>query len=295
MQDSKAISNEWYGTLLAALSAMLLGTVGFSGTHLLHDNFTIASMLFWRFSIAAICMAGFTIIAHPLQNRQTDIKSCLHTLMTAALLYSLASALYFVAASSIGTGLAAAIFFTFPVFVTIFAFIFDGFIIDKYTLISLLAICTGVILIKGHLSIQGSWHGVFYALLCAFFYATYVYRSRAISKIIAPSFLTLLVCIGNTIIFFIFDYLTGEFLLPKSSMEWCYVLLLSIFGTAIPIQLLLESMKYITPVKASILASLQIVVTVLIGWLVLNEPITLVQFCGVAVLISGAIIIQKNR
>ena len=295
MQHEGRLDGEWYGTLLASLSAILLGFVGFFGTKLLNDQFTIPNMLFWRFSIAAAGMIAFTILSRKSLVCHIDIKLCLFKLVTIAILYSTASALYFVSAKLLGTGLAVAIFFSFPVFVTAFAFLFDSFAIDRYTIIALMAICFGIILTHNQHAAHANWNGVLLSLLCAFFYASYVYRSRSIGKMISPVFLTMLVCIGDTIIFFIFTYVTGEFALPQSSQEWLLVTALGIIGTALPIQLLLESLKYISPVKASIMASLQVVITILMGWLLLHEHIDLLQLCGVMVILIGAIVIQKDR
>ena|SRR3990167_1239413 len=289
------IRAEWYGTMLAALSASLLGFVAFLGTALIHDHFSISSMLFWRFITATLFLVIFIACSNKKLIAGNALKTHAHDLIGTAVLYGAAASCYFVSAKIIDTGLSVAIFFSFPMFVVFLSCLFSGFKLDKLTVLALIAIFTGIALIHGRQAQHIDGWGVFFALLSAFLYATYICRSRIVGKVIPPIFLTTLVCTGCSIIFFIFANAIHKFTAPHHLQDWLYILALGGIGTALPIQLLLESLKYISPVKASILASLQVVVTVLMGSLFLGEQLSTWQSLGIISLIFGAIIIQKNN
>ncbi len=285
---------QFYGSSLAALSAVLYGLMAYFGVLLLKSHFTLPNMLFWRFAIATIWMLGCTIVLQKRLPTKVSKSTVIQTLILAGLVYSAASALYFLSMTYIGTGLATAIFFSFPVFVTLFSCMFNRTAINQYTVMALLCICLGVLLVKGHhVGSNIDLQGTLIAVSGAFLYAIYIYRSRHMSKLIDPHFLTLLVCSGTMLVFFFYSYSTNQLALPKSGYEWFYVCAIGVLATALPIQFLLESLKYITPIKVSILASLRVVVTILIGWAILNEQITVLQFFGVATILFASVLAQK--
>ncbi len=285
--------SQWYGTSLAATSAVLYGLMAYFGTVLLKDQFAFSNMLFWRFAIATLWMLGCTVVLRKRMTKKVSRSVLIQTLVVAGVLYSLASALYFLAMTYIGTGLATAIFFSFPVFVTVFSCVFNRTELNSYTVLALVCICLGVALVKGHQTSSVGMNGTLIAISGAFFYAIYIYRSRHISTLIDPHFLTLLVCAGTMIVFFFYAYAKDQLGMPKNMTDWLCVGAIGVLATALPIQFLLESLKYITPIKVSILASLRVVVTMLIGWAALNEHITLLQFFGVATIVFATLMAQK--
>lgn len=65
-----------------------------------------------------------------------------------------------------------------------------------------------------------------------------------------------------------------------------------IVATAIPIQLLLDGLKYVSPVKASILSVFEPLVTVFIGFVLLHETMSSLQSIGITIVLLGAILIH---
>lgn len=285
--------SQFFGSALASLSAILYGLMAYFGTLLLQDHFTLANMLFWRFAIATLWIIASMIVLRKPFMITADKGTIIQTLIVAGLMYSGASALYFLSMTYIGTGMATAIFFSFPVFVTLFTSIFTRTVINQYTVMALVCICLGVALVKGQHAGNVDFQGTVIAISAAFLYAIYIYRSRAISKIIDPYFLTLLVCAGTMAVFFCYGYATHQLELPANATDWFYVCAIGILATALPIQFLLASLKYITPIKVSILASLRVVVTIVIGWALLNETMSVLQFTGVATILFAAMIAQR--
>ncbi|RDI42551.1 DMT family transporter [Aquicella lusitana] len=284
------------GTLLVALSGMLYGLIGYLGTELFHEHFSVANMLFWRFLIATFWMLGSITLLRKKNSESTQAYSSLvKVILFGAVTYSGGSAFYFMASTHIGTGVGMVIFFSFPVFVTLFAWLFSGWRINKHTFASLVAVVTGLLLLKGQGQYQLDIFGLFFAILAAFCYASYVYGSQHSAKTIDSRLLTFLICFANTVIFLILSCYTHSLSVPVTPVAWCYVLALGIIATAVPIQLLLDGLKYISPVKASILSVLEPVVTVIIGLALLHEKMSYTQSIGVIIVLLGAILIQFER
>lgn len=290
------LSLQLRGTLLVALSGMLYGFLGFLGTKIMAENFTVSNMLFWRFFIAMLWMlVSVTLTRKKVFVQTRNMTALLKIISLAAICYSGTSAFYFLASAYIGTGLAMVIFFAYPIFVALLAWLLSDWRMNKHALIALFAVIIGLVLLKDNDPDTLDLFGILFALLSAVFYAVYVYGSQNNVKMIDAKLLTLLICLGNTLIFFVCSYYTHSFVLPTTLNAWLYIIAIGIFATAIPIQLLLDGLKYISPLKASILSVLEPVVTVLVGCLLLHETMTYLQTLGVIIVLIGAIIIQFER
>ncbi|MEO8400650.1 MAG: DMT family transporter [Gammaproteobacteria bacterium] len=290
-------SSQLRGTLLVTLSGLLYGFMGYFGTQLLHEHFSVFSMLFWRFFIAMLWVLATALwmrknIFKNLGKRSTLIR----TLLLSAASYSGAPACFFLASQYTGTGVAMVIFFCFPVFVTLFAWATTNWQMNRFAASSLFAIILGLILLKGHGSHALNLSGIFLAILSGLSYAVYVFSSKYNSKQnIDSHLLTFLVCFGSSLIFLLISCATNTFNVPHSWHAWVYTCTLGIVVTGIPIQLLLDGIKHVSHIKASILSVLEPVVTLLVGVALLNESMSSVQAVGVMVVLLGAILIQFER
>lgn len=284
------------GTILVALSGMLYGVMGYLGTQLFHENFSIPTMLFWRFFIASLWMLLTLAIAKKniFQNND-DRATIMRTFILGTLSYCGASSFYFLASQHIGTGAAMVIFFSYPIFVALFTWVLSTWRMNKHALLSLFAVVIGLILLKGRGENALNLAGILFAMLASLSYAAYIYSNQHSAKTIDSRLLTLLVCLGNTILFLIISLKTNNFVLPASFHAWFYILSLGIIATALPIQLLLDGLKYISPIKASILSVLEPVVTILVGIILLNESLSYLQTFGVIIVLLGALLIQFER
>lgn len=72
-------------------------------------------------------------------------------------------------------------------------------------------------------------------------------------------------------------------------------LLMAVFATVIPSFLLAEGIRMIGAGKASIIGSIGPVSTIILAWLILDEPITLLQMAGTALVLSGVLFVSKNH
>lgn len=289
-------SLQFRGTLLVALSGMLYGIMAYFGVQLFHQHMTVETMLFWRFLVAMLWMIiPVFILKKSEMESQISRTAMLKIIVFAAITYSGSSAFYFLACQHIGTGVAMVIFFSYPIFVTFLAWFLSKWKISKTTLLSLFAVLLGLILLKGKGENTLNILGIALGMIAALFYAVYVYGSQHTTKVVDSKLLTLLICMGNSFIFLVYSYCTGTFFIPHTFHAWIDILALGILATALPIQLLLDGLKYISPIKASILSVLEPLVTIVIGLWLLNESISFVQSLGMVIVLMGAILIQFEK
>ncbi len=289
----KVLSKEARGSLYAIISGILYGFVGFFGIQIIHAGFSVSNMLFWRFAISSILITGMLLFAR-IKVKFND-PNLLKALVSSILFYSTGSALYFVACRYIGTGLSMVIFFIYPVFVTLIAWLFDRHKISNLHYISITCIVIGMICLLKPGEIQVELHGIVIAILSAVFYAAYIVTSKKQINQLHPLLSTLIICYSGTLVFLIIAFSEGNVLLPASFAVWQYVLGIAVVSTVLPILFLLKGMKYISAAKASILSGLEPIVVLIIGVSVLGEQISLLQLIGAIIVLFGALLINFDK
>lgn len=280
---------------LISLSAILYGFLGYLGTAILHDQIPITTMLFWRFFIAGCWMLLF-VIKRSKKIQPISKNVLLGMFLLGAFSYSGSSEFYFIATQYTGTGLAMVIFFSYPVIVALLSWIMQRHRLNRVTLTTLGLMIIGLYLLKGSTSHPIHIIGILFAMLAALFYALYVVGSKRFSLVtIDSNILTMTVCFGSASLFLILALVAHNFVFPTSLQNALYFLALGIFATAIPIQLMLEGLKYVTPMRASIISVLEPIVTMVVGIILLNESLTHLQIVGVFIVLGSALLVQFQK
>lgn len=284
-------------SLLVALSAVLYGFLGYFGTVVISDNISISTMLFWRFLIAGVAMLPFICNKNTFQQlRQSDKRILLYMLIFGAIGYSVSSGAYFLAAQYTGTGLAMVIFFSYPIAVAVSSWIMHGKGFNFVTSLTLLVMVIGLVLIQHSAAVTFSWIGIGFSVLAALGYAFYVVGSKKISSpTLDPNLLTFIVCLSCAGTFLLMALYDNSFLVPQTPKSWMNLLALGIFATAIPIQLMLKGLKYISSMRASIISVIEPLMTVFVGILLLNESISQLQALGAVMILGGTLLVQFQK
>jgi drug/metabolite transporter (DMT)-like permease len=285
-------------SLLVAMSGILYGFLGFLGTGILRENISIPTMLFWRFLIAGGWILLFVIRKNSTQRlfNHIDMRTLLFMFFLGAIAYAGSSWFYFMASQYTGTGLAMVIFFSYPIIVALVSWKIHRQEFNAVKIVILVAMTIGLFLLQ-----QSSTHpfnrmGIFFGILAAICYAIYVMGSKRISSIaINSNVLTTMVCFGCAFIFLMISISSHHFALPHSMKSWLYLLALGILATALPIQLMLEGLKYVSSMRASIISVVEPLVTVCVGVLLLDESVSHLQILGIFIILVSAVLVQFQR
>lgn len=291
-------NHELLGMTLVLISGLLYGLIGYFGIQLYAEGLDVPSMLFWRFFTAAVWMLiACAIFRRPSKRKVSAIsrRKMLQLAIVGSISYVSGSAFFYLSSLHIGTGPAMVIFFSFPVFVTLFSIYFHHATINRYLLISLMMVVVGLSLLNRGGKTVLDLIGVIFALIAAFSYGVYVYYSKHHTSKADSLWQTFAICAGCSLIALMFALMNHSFSAPPTLLAWRNILILGIVSTAIPIQLLLNGLRYISSVKASILSVTEPLTTVVIGVLFMHESLTAMQLIGILTILSGALAIQFEK
>lgn len=280
------LSSEKLGALYAVLSGLCYGLVGYFGISLVKANLSVTNMLFWRFFVATLFIGVLLIPQYKEFTRLN--RQAFQAFIYGLLFYGVSTAIYFTASLYIGTGIAMVIFFTFPAGVMVINALFYKVMIKKIYYLSFGLIFIGMLCLITPDSLSVDMRGVALGLVCSFFYACYIAASKKIT--IPPLLSTFMISLGCMVTNFLFTAVDGSLQFPQTASIWFDIFCMGTLCSAIPILLLLQGFKYISSEKASLLSVLEPIFVVLFGILLLDERITLTEFFGITILLTGAAI-----
>lgn len=284
-------------SLLVAVSGILYGFLGFLGTIIIKENISIVTMLFWRFLIAGSWISLFIFKKKSMQIIDSiDKKTFIFMFILGAIGYAGSSQFYFVASQYTGTGLAMVIFFCYPIIVALASWLIHSKKLNIATIITLITMVLGLFLLRDSATQQFNRIGILFGIIAAFCYAFYVIGSKHIASItIDSNVLTTIVCFGCAFIFLILSITSHSLSLPSTLKSWVFLFALGILATALPIQLMLEGLKYVSSTRASIISVLEPLVTVFVGVLLLDESVSHLQILGTIIILGSALLVQFQK
>lgn len=137
------------------------------------------------------------------------------------------------------------------------------------------------------------WRGMMWGLLAAASFTATMFTSNRIAIHLSSAQRSLFMLFGGAIVVLIFAAYTwtGTFNLD---IFYKWGLFLALFGTIIPPMLLNEGFPHTGIGLGSIVSSLELPVSVMMAYIILSEPVSVVQWLGIA-LIIGAIVIMNIK
>lgn len=286
-----SLSRERKGGIYALCSGLCCGFIGYLGFSLINSGLSIPNMLFWRFLLATSFLLIILIPKYKIFFNACK-KESLKMLIYGMIFHSTSTIIYFISSKYIGTGLAMVVSFCYPMIVMLLNVILYKVPVTKVYYLVFFVLLLGMVLLVDMQEFNFDILGIIFGILSATLYAFYMVGSK---KIIIPSIVsTLMVLIGCTLTCLLFSCYDASFCMPEGISNWCYLICAALISTILPILLLLKSLKYITPEKASILSVLEPVFVVILGVFLLEENISILQILGSVLILSGSIVAFLN-
>lgn len=268
-----------FGTL--AIFGKLAAAVGLPTSTLLLLRFVVASALVW----AAFGARGGV---RPLSGRRLRVATAI------GLVYGGMTVLFFWGLEYLTAGLAAIVFYTYPVHVLVLSTVLLDERLTPRRVLALALAVVGVGVIVGASPAGANPAGVGLVLLAAFGYATYTTASRAALAAVDPGRFTATALVGTTLSMLPYAAVTGGLALPTTASAWGVVVGIGLLGTALPIYLFVEGLERIEASHASIIGTAEPLVTVLLGAMLLGEAVTPVVAAGGALVLAGVLVVQRD-
>ena len=142
-------------------------------------------------------------------------------------------------------------------------------------------------------TIQLDWSGIFWGILAAASFTTTMFTANKVALEISSAQRSLYMLLGGAVIVFTFSAFTQIGTLNFEIFK-NYGLFLALFGTIIPPILLNAGFPKTGLGLGSIVASLELPVSVLMAFLILNEKVVFWQWSGIVLIILAIVIMNLN-
>ena len=285
------------GTLLCLASGASFGAMAIFGKLSYDEGANVGTLLATRFVLAATvfwlvaALAGDLRELRGLGRREIGAGLALGTCG-----YALQAGCYFAALERIDASLLSLLLYTFPAMVAAAAVVLGRDRMDGRRLAALALTSAGLALV-----VAGAGTGALdplgaaLAITAALVYTTYILVSQGVLGSVSPRLLSALVCTGAALPLTLGSALLGD-LRPGdvTPVGWGWLVCLAGVSTVGAILMFFAGLKRVGPTTASILATVEPVVTVVLAFLVFGERLTAIQIGG-AVLVLAAVPVLHMR
>ena len=285
------------GTVFCLISGAAFGAMAMFGKLAYDGGSTVATLLSARFVIAAVLFWLIVVATGAARDLLTLGRRDLATgLALGACGYALQAGCYFASLERIDASLLALILYTFPAMVAGCAVLLGRDRFDRRRLVALTLTSGGLVFVVAGAG-AGALEplGVALALAAAVVYTTYILVSDGIASRVRPQVLSALVCTGAAV-----PLTAGAAALGKlqpgdvTATGWGWLTCLAVISTVGAIVLFFAGLRRVGPTTAAILATVEPVVTVSLGFLVFGEALGAIQLVG-GVLVLSAIPVLNAR
>jgi drug/metabolite transporter (DMT)-like permease len=285
------------GTLLCLASGAAFGASAAFGKLAFDEGATVGTLLAVRFALAAgvfwlfALAAGGTREARALPRRDVAIALAL-----GACAYALQAGCFFAALERIDASLLSLLLYTFPAIVAAAAVALGREPLDGRRLSALALALGGVVLVVAGAGAGGlDPLGTALGLGAAVVYSGYILVSERIAARTRPLLLSAIVCTGAWATLAAGSALLGQ-LRPGelTAAGWGWLACLALVSTVAAIGLLFAGLPRVGPTTASIISTVEPLVTVLVAFLAFGEVLDGAQIFGGA-LVLGAVLALNVR
>jgi drug/metabolite transporter (DMT)-like permease len=282
------------GIIYTILASVSFGLIPIFTMLAYGTGMSVASVLFWPGLIGSVVLFLY------IKTKKIPLAITVKQLVLLALLGStgkfLTTFFLFFAYDNIGVGVSTAIHFTYPAMVTVLALVFLHEKINTKKIISLCLSVGGIYYLTANSQTDINIAGVVYAFLSAATFTFYMLgmASDEFKKLDAEVGI-LYITIATVILAPIYGVLKHEQFWSINLMGFIYVMVIGVLLTVVAFILLSKGVSALGSITASILCTLEPIVGIGLGILVLHEQMTMSIFIGSAMVIISVLIIAFTQ
>lgn len=267
--------------MLVALSAAAFGAMAIFARFANASGSDVAGLLLVRFALAGVVLAALMVALGRPFPRGRPLAVAVGM---GAVGYVLQSACYFAALHHASAGLVALLLYAYPTLVTLLAAAFLGERLTPRRMALLACGFGGIALMLG--GGGGSWTGIALGLGAALVYSVYILvGARELGRADALGVSTVVSLAAAATFALTAPVTNPDF--PRDAGGWLALAAIAAC-TVVAILAFFAGLKRVGPSTASIVSTLEPVVTVLFAWAVLGETLSGMQLAGGAVVLAVA-------
>jgi drug/metabolite transporter (DMT)-like permease len=270
------------GLTLVLVSAVAFGAMAIFGRFAYAGGADVVGVLISRFTIAGLLLAAVMAVTRRPWPRGRPLAVCIGM---GAIGYAGQAACYFSALNHASAGLVALLLYAYPTLVAILAAVFLHQPLTRRTVLLLAASFAGIVLTVG--GGHGTPLGMALALGGAAVYSVYIIVGARELGGTDSLGSTTVICLSAAATFLVASVFQ-EPLFPSAWWGWLAVGLIAVVSTVVAILAFFAGLKRVGPATASIVSTLEPVVTVALAWALLGESLAPMQVVGGALVLASA-------
>jgi drug/metabolite transporter (DMT)-like permease len=281
------LNQQHTGALLIAASAAGFATLAIFIKFAYAAGASMITILAWRFVLAAICLG--LLLKWRGVSLMLDKALLLRLALLGGLGYGSMSMLFAMTIKYVPASLAAMLLYTYPAIVSVLSFFIGD---ERYTWqkgLALTVCFSGLFLVLGVSFDNVSMLGFVLGLGAALVYSVYIVIGNRLLKSTNPLVTTTYVCTSAAIVFLVIGVATDSLNWSLPLTGWLSIIGITLLPTIVGIVGFFAGMSYVGATNASIISTLEPIITVLLSVALLNEKITPLQVGG-GILILGSIV-----
>jgi drug/metabolite transporter (DMT)-like permease len=283
------------GTLLCLGSGAAFGAMAVFGKLAYDGGATVGTLLVVRFALAAALFWTLVLLGGAARElRALGVRDVAAGLALGACGYAIQAGCYFAALERIDASLLSLLLYTFPAIVAAAAVALGRERIDGRRSAALGLASGGLVLVvagagAGALDPLGAALGLGAAVV----YSTYIVVGDGIAGRMSPRVLSALVCTGAAATLTAGSALLGQLRPGELTVGgWGWLACLAVVSTVAAIALFFAGLRRVGPTTASILATVEPLVTVLLAFLVFGETLGAVQLVGGTLVLAAVLVLH---
>lgn len=283
------------GTLFCLGSGAAFGAMAVFGKLAYDEGASVGTLLAVRFALAASLFWVLVAATGALrQVRALERRDVMLALGLGAGGYALQAGCFFAALERVDASLLSLLLYTFPAMVAVGAVLLGR---DRLTgrRLGALALALGGIVLVATGAGAGALDplGAALALAAALVYTVYILTSEGIAGRVPAAVLSALVCSGAAVTLTAGSLALGELRPGEVSVAgWGWLAGVAVVSTVGAVALFFAGLRRVGPTLASILATIEPVVTVVLAFLVFGERLGALQIAGGALVLTAVLVLH---
>jgi len=281
--------NRLIGIALIIISAASFGTLAILGRYAYADGMDTLTIMFLRFTLAALLLAVLLAARRqPLPRGWTLVQLVgMGAIGYVGEAFSFLSALKYASA-----GLVALLLYLYPVFVAILSVIW---LRERFTPLKIVALALALVGLALTVGPQGGQLlGVLLALSAALIYSIYIIVGAQVLKQVSAIQSSLVIFASAAVMSGVLMLGNGPHL-PVTGAGWAAIICMVLIATVLPVVTFLAGLARIGAINASMLSTLEPVVTVLLAGLLFGETIQPVTLFGGGLILLSVLLLSQSE
>ncbi|MBX9887371.1 MAG: DMT family transporter [Flavobacteriaceae bacterium] len=290
-------NNVLKGVFLVGLGATTYGMLATFVKMAYTENYTTAEVTTSQFILGIIGILLINLF-QKIKNKNTATKASsrnIFQLMLAGTSLGMTSVFYYLAVKYIPVSIGIVLLMQTVWMGVLLEMILEKKLPSKQKVISVFIVLIGTVLATNLINneIQLDWHGIMWGMLAAASFTTTMFTANSVATNISSAQRSLYMLLGGAIIVFGFSIATQ--VTPFNYAIFAkWGIILALFGTIIPPMLMNAGFPLTGIGLGSIVSALELPVSVMMAYLLLNEDVNITQWLGILLIIIAIVIMNIN-